>query len=176
MKKPGNFLIEVLVYLSVSLFLAVVLYQAIIYSAQNYKSLVSSIHNNTNILKALNDLKSDIEFADPEKELWVVSDNKIVFPADLLKIEWSIEKNRLYRAEWGYNKQKVRNLIASNVESLVCSLNLISVPDKSVPDNSLQDKTDKMFDLVKSVKIELTSSRKYSMTVLLINGIYEIKE
>ena len=166
MKKPGNFLIEVLVYLSVSLFLAVVLYQAIIYSAQNYKSLVSSIHNNTNILKAFNDLKSDIEFADPEKELWVVSDNKIVFPADLLKIEWSIEKNRLYRAEWGYNKQKVRNLIASNVESLVCSLNLISVPDK----------TDKMFDLVKSVKIELTSSRKYSMTVLLINGIYEIKE
>lgn len=156
MNKQGSFLIELLVYLSVSVFLFFVSYKAIIYSYQNYKTLVVSINDKINILKSLNTLKEDLELADSEIENWKIDKNSIFFKRSRLSVNWFIKDNKLYRAEYNSEKRKVKNLIAKNVSGINLSL----------------DAKDKNIILA---RLSIVSGDKtYNENIFLINGVYEI--
>lgn len=156
MNKQGSFLIELLVYLTVCVFLFFVSYKVIIYSYQNYKTLIQDTNNKINLLKGLNILKEDIELAEPNLDSWKIEKDSIFFKTNNLNISWLIKNNRLYRAEYNFEKRKVKNLISKSIESLNANLNI---------------KEDK----VSSVKLNVTMNGKtYNIDIFLINGLYEI--
>ncbi|OGB84314.1 hypothetical protein A3F66_01965 [candidate division TM6 bacterium RIFCSPHIGHO2_12_FULL_32_22] len=152
--KKGSFLLEAIVYLAVILFLSSVLFKAVIYSYKNYKELVGSLHENTNLLKAIDSLSTDIQLADAKNINWKISEAKIIFKQKDLYISWELEKNNLYRAEWSSDKEKKRNLVATNIKKIRFIVK--------------SNKTE-----VKSVVIELESYKKFSFEIHLINGTYE---
>lgn len=121
--KPGFFLVELLVYISLSGLFFVLIFQIASYKHNNNKSLININSNRASAYMALDLLTNDLRQSTNNPFYWRVrSSNVLIWRHEQNDIGWAQEGNKLYRIDGIYNSKintwvkKTKSLALSNVK------------------------------------------------------------
>lgn len=121
--KPGFFLVELLVYISLSSLFFVLLFQLTSYKHNNNKSLINVNSHRASASMALDLLTNDLRQSTSNPFYWRVrSNNTLIWRHDQNDIGWAQEGNKLYRIDGIYNSKtntwvkKTKSLALLNVK------------------------------------------------------------
>ncbi|MGE0206663.1 MAG: PilW family protein [Candidatus Babeliales bacterium] len=126
---PGFLLIELLVYIAASLFLAVVVLRSAISYTQQLTTTRNAVQKTSSMQSALVAFKRDIEQAPCACDAWyVINDHELIWRGDHDACGWSYEKKSLIRRQGTYDHKKknwgkkTKSVAAQGLEHVIFSV------------------------------------------------------
>lgn len=126
----GFLLLESLIYLALSSFFFLVLFQFIVATYGNYKKIQHYNSNISSLYSAADLIIKDLQSASSDINTWQkITDSSIVWKSKSHDIGWFLKNKKLYRVEGQYNlsrdnfSNKIKSLAANNIHSLLFKIN-----------------------------------------------------
>lgn len=117
--KPGSLLIELLIYIAVSLGMYTVLFNLVAQSYKHQRLLTQMATEQAAVFSALTVIEREIRQASPERSSWLLSDQEFSWLDGSVKKGFLHTTKNLYFVDGSY-----KNILLQNIESFTIDLEM----------------------------------------------------
>lgn len=149
--KKGFFIIEVVLYIAISIFIINLLYSAIVHFNRAVRNEYRGFLSEASLISLVSIFNEDVVQASSNLSDWATGDNQIIFSSGDGLVTWLFRKNTLYRKE----SRSRASVLLKNIESATFDI---------LKDGELVEGV--------SLKMVLKSGKIYRFNFGLINGKY----